>query len=114
MSKGGRMPTRSFGRSCAPLLFLLLPLSASGSSGPSCDARPRTTLVPDMRQGATQVGEEVRLEIGSPAVSGQAEPSAPVWSHEISHPGASYIAPRFARVDLPPGARLVVRTPDGK
>lgn len=77
------------------LLTLLLPIAASG-------------------QGRTRVGEEVRVQVESPALSGAAEASGPVWKHTVSHPGASYIAPRFERLDLPPGARLVVRTPDGK
>ncbi|HET9227115.1 MAG TPA: trypsin-like peptidase domain-containing protein, partial [Thermoanaerobaculia bacterium] len=65
-------------------------------------------------QGRTQVGEEVRVAVRSPRLSGAVEVSGPVWKHTIFHPGASYIAPRFERLDLPPGASLVVRTPDGK
>ncbi|REJ73008.1 MAG: hypothetical protein DWQ36_22405 [Acidobacteria bacterium] len=32
----------------------------------------------------------------------------------IHHPGATYIAPHFAKLDLPPGDRIVVRSPDGQ
>ena len=37
-----------------------------------------------------------------------------VWSDTIRFPGATYIAPHFERMHLPPGDFVVVRSPDGE
>jgi len=36
-----------------------------------------------------------------------------IWSKLINYPDATYIAPHFSRMDLPKGASLIVRSPDG-
>lgn len=60
-----------------------------------------------------RVGEDVHASVVSPAVPGANTLEVPAWTHEIRDPGADYICPHVQRLDLPEGARLVVRSPDG-
>ncbi len=41
------------------------------------------------------------------------DPAELIWSKLIHYPDATYIAPHFSRMDLPKGAYLIVRSPDG-
>jgi hypothetical protein len=65
--------------------------------------------------GPRIVGEESRLTSAptafAPTIAGHAEL---VWSERLSHAGATYIAPHFSRFALPPGAQVIVKSPDGK
>lgn len=70
--------------------------------------------------GKRQIGEEIQLRkpVVSAAVEGMAAAregngEATVWLHELRYEGAEYIAPHFSSFDLPAGARLIVRSPDG-
>jgi hypothetical protein len=61
------------------------------------------------------VGEEVVAHYASPqhqAVVSSAEPQR-VWSREITYEGATYICPHIEKIDLPEGAYLLIRSPDG-
>ncbi len=63
--------------------------------------------------GVIQVGEHFPAEIETPLdYSGTAgpEPEA-VWSYELSHPGATYIAIHFVDFDLAPGDFLIISDP---
>lgn len=63
-----------------------------------------------------QVGEYEAVKIatdhpyGGAASAGHARLAA---RHVLSHPGATYIAPRFSRFELAPGDWVEVRSPDG-
>ncbi|MEO7919861.1 MAG: Ig-like domain-containing protein, partial [Thermoanaerobaculia bacterium] len=72
------------------------------------------------------IGEVIDLSIhrGSPSHSGQLGRAANadsdiesdadlVWSTSLSFPDADYIAPHFSHFDVPMGAYVVVRSPDG-
>jgi hypothetical protein len=66
------------------------------------------------RPQPTRVGEEVYRGYRNPAVVAVAAAGPRlVWSQRLTHPGADYIAPHFAQLDLPPGASLVLRSPSG-
>ncbi len=82
-----------------PAIAILLALSAA----PLVAQRPVT------------VGEHVARGFASPHPhpAGDGETPRLVWSDEIFHPGAVYIAPRFSRFQLAPGDRVVVRSRDG-
>ncbi len=69
--------------------------------------------LPDMTQGPVQVGEAIQMSFTSPAVERSSRAPRLVWSEELFFDGASYIAPHFGRFDLPEGASLIVRAPDG-
>jgi hypothetical protein len=64
------------------------------------------------------VGEHVRETFETPDryPAPDGAPGAPelVWRDEIRYPGATYIAPHFASMHLPPGDFVVVRSPDGE
>lgn len=76
-------------------------------------AAPATA--PGAQQGPTRVGELAAAELANPDVAPTAGGEAPelVWSRELTHAGATYVAPHFGHVNLPAGAALVVRSPDG-
>lgn len=61
-------------------------------------------------------GEELALRLETPHPYGEASSAEPgiVWSRPVLHPGASYIQVHFARFELAPGDRVVVRSPDGR
>ena len=67
------------------------------------------------QQALDRVGEEVDFVLSSPDVTGYVVKNrgAVVWSEEINDLGASYIAVHFSGFDLPAGASLLVRSPDG-
>ncbi|HZI04021.1 MAG TPA: serine protease, partial [Archangium sp.] len=85
------------------------PRSTAPGSGPVCEASPAS-------QRLEKVGEEVvhRLESPHPytAVEQRAANGA-LHMGTLTHPGASYIAPHFATLELEEGDSLVVRAPDG-
>jgi hypothetical protein len=66
-------------------------------------------------EGLVQVGEELPWGAESPEFAPPAGRLGEdlVWKEVISSPAAGYIAPRFSYCNLPEGARLVVRAPDG-
>ncbi len=66
-------------------------------------------------QGPLTIGEHVKSRFASPHPhpAGNADAARLVWSDRVFHPGAVYIAPHFARFELAPGDRVVVRSPDG-
>lgn len=73
--------------------------------------------VPTHAQEVT-VGEHVEEVFETPdrypAPAGPSERAARfVWRDTIRFPGATYIAPHFERMALPPGDFVVVRSPDG-
>ena len=76
----------------------------------SLAAQPISEIGPPPK--LTQVGEEVALSLANPPLSPKGQTEA-LWSQTLSDPGGSYIAPHFSHFDLPPGARLVVRDPQG-
>ncbi len=61
------------------------------------------------------VGEHVTSRFATPHSypAGDGVAARLVWSDEIFHPGAVYIAPHFSRFELAPGDRVVIRSPDG-
>ncbi|PTL79298.1 serine protease [Vitiosangium sp. GDMCC 1.1324] len=67
-------------------------------------------------QGFEKVGEEVIIRLESPhpytAVEQRATNGA-LHIDTLTHPGASYIAPHFATLELEEGDYLLVRSPDG-
>ncbi len=67
-------------------------------------------------QGPLQVGEYVNAAFESPHPYGAPGADAPVrvFTQEIHHPGATYVAPYFSRFELAPGDYVVVRSPDGR
>ena len=63
-----------------------------------------------------QVGDVIRLRFESEGISQDALEGGKevlAWRQTLTLPGASYIAPHFSTFVLPPGARLVVRSPEG-
>ncbi len=70
---------------------------------------------PLVAQQPVTVGEHVTSRFASPHPhpAGDGEAARLVWSDEIFHPDAVYIAPHFARFDLAPGDRVIIRSPDG-
>lgn len=53
------------------------------------------------------------LSVDSGTAAASDEEAELVWSTELFFAGADYVAPHFSRFDLPPGAHVVVRSPDG-
>ena len=100
-----------------PSLFFCLLLGAmtqakATTRGPVCQASPPSPA----SQRLKQVGEEVVRRLESPhPYSATAQHLASGALHEviITHPGATYIAPHFARLELEEGDYLLVRSPDG-
>ncbi len=91
------------------LSLTLTPTLAAESAEDICSA------VPKSEDGqAVQVGEEVMLSLDSPAVTLAGKEEQLVWSEEIQDPEGAYIAPHFDAFQLPEGARLVVRSPEGE
>jgi lysyl endopeptidase len=79
----------------------------------------RAAIFAPATQSREKVGEEVRMTFRSPSVPlpkrgelGELEKSL-VWQQEITWPEATYIAPFFDHFNLPGGAKVVVRSPDG-
>ncbi|MEM9492588.1 MAG: hypothetical protein AAGC55_25795, partial [Myxococcota bacterium] len=62
------------------------------------------------------VGQEIIYPVATPALpsaAGNIEQLSAAWTQQINLPGATYIAPHFSHFDLPDGAYLIVRSPDG-
>ncbi len=73
------------------------------------------TVAPALAQKPVTVGEHVKQSFATPHPypAGDGETQRLVWSDQIFHPGAVYIAPHFARFQLAPGDRVIIRSPDG-
>ncbi|RMH17836.1 MAG: serine protease [Acidobacteria bacterium] len=96
-----------------PVLCLALaPTLLAQDGGSPFDEPSFLRLAPP---GPKQVGEEVRLRYASPdfALRPFSKRLELAWREELYFPGASYVAPHFERFELPRGAWLVVRSPDG-
>ncbi|MDY7094017.1 MAG: trypsin-like peptidase domain-containing protein [Acidobacteriota bacterium] len=75
---------------------------------------PALAQGPEPARGLITVGEEISLTLESEGLDRTiSDQSLLVWHEEISLPGASYIAPHFSYFNLPDGAELIVRSPDG-
>ncbi len=82
--------------------------SAPGS-GAVCEASPAS-------QSIKKVGEEVVRRLESPhpyAAVEQHAANGALHVDTLTHPGASYIAPHFATLELEEGDYVLVRAPDG-
>ncbi len=99
------------------LIALGLLLCGSPVAGKSRPERLAAGALPASAasQQPVKVGEEVRHQLRSPRFSGPRTPGEVTlaWTEEIHYPGATYIAPHFQVLALPPGAHVVVRSPDG-
>jgi PKD repeat protein len=115
-SHGGRRAagsTRSAtGARAAPALAPALAVAAAVLGAP-LGAGGEELAVGSAGPRALEVGVVVARDLASPPVVAGAAAERPAWRVVLREPGASYVCPRFARLDLPPGARLVVRSPDG-
>ncbi|MGD2113996.1 MAG: hypothetical protein PVG07_03020, partial [Acidobacteriota bacterium] len=91
-----------------------LPIRAADLFAAPAPAQGRTQAQAQT-QGPVQVGETAAASFANPDAGPAAATGAPelAWSQEITHPGATYIAPHFGHFNLPAGATLVVRSPDG-
>ncbi|MDY7093606.1 MAG: trypsin-like peptidase domain-containing protein [Acidobacteriota bacterium] len=105
--------------SASILLIIILaglvapPEALAATPAPSIEAA--TPAWAAQTEGPVRVGDVILSRFESPAFEGTAPEALPqrVWREVISLPEASYIAPHFSRFVLPPGAELVVRSPDG-
>ncbi|MFL5358481.1 trypsin-like serine peptidase [Archangium sp.] len=82
---------------------------AVAERGPVCAARPAS-------QALGKVGEEVERRLESPHPYATGEPRThygALHTESLHHPGASYIAPHFATLELEEGDYVLVRSPDG-
>jgi len=96
------------------LLVLATPAVSAELDGSSDLDRAYAAL---FQSGAQRVGEEVELSLGetTPAFARQgraAVETALVSTRTIHHPGASYVAAHFSRMELAPGDSVIVRAPD--
>ncbi len=64
-------------------------------------------------RGPAIVGEHVQESLATPHPYPSSEEAGPSWTDEIFFPDATYISVHFARMDLGPGDRVIVRSPDG-
>jgi hypothetical protein len=95
-------------------LLAVLPLvvqAAPPSSKSLCEATPPSS----QSQRLTKVGEDVhqRFESPHPYASREVRANGAVHTDVLHYPGAAYIAPHFARLELEEGDFVVVRSPDG-
>ncbi|WP_223668734.1 PKD domain-containing protein [Kangiella shandongensis] len=88
---------------------LLESIKTSAASSVSCTKRD----TPRDAQGRVKVGEEVDFTAMNNRYEASQSGLNVAWRQEIRHLGASYIAVHFKRFNLPQGAKLVVRSPDG-
>lgn len=95
--------------------------ATSATAGPLCTSEAGLKALRNgifdksARQGPDKIADEISLKVRNKEASprkGGAEPEV-VWTEKIHYPGASYIAPHFARFNLPGDASLIVRSPDG-
>ncbi|MGB5340721.1 MAG: serine protease [Thermoanaerobaculia bacterium] len=101
----------------AVVLFLVASGVVASQQANSCQVNQSTTEAspaPLFQQGRLQVGEYVRASIDSPhPYAGLSTTRAQlIYSREIYHPGATYIAPHFSRFELAEGSYVIVRSPD--
>ncbi len=102
--------------------LMLVAVCAAGSSSrvlaaaghcPLASGTGDATAAPStLRPTRQRIGDEypvARIETAHPYRAGRGT----VQIEEIHVPGASYVAPYFARVDLAPGDHLIGRSPDG-
>lgn len=72
-------------------------------------------------RGPEKIGEEISLarpieshgRLGGAIAQREEVEEALIWSEELWFGGAEYVAPHFAKFDLPEGARVIVRNPEG-
>ncbi|MCE9667204.1 serine protease [Myxococcus stipitatus] len=95
------------------VVALSLGAPAARASGPVCQAPPAPAS-----QRASQVGQthHQRFETPHPYTGDDVAPNATGLLHSdtLHHPGASYIAAHFERLELADGDFVVVRSPDGR
>jgi hypothetical protein len=94
------------------LLFSVRAQAVATASGPVCEASAASPA----SQRVKKVGEEVVRRLESPHPYSVTEPrlaSGALHGDILTHPGASYIAPHFATLELEEGDYLLVRSPDG-
>jgi len=101
----------------AVVLFLVASGVVASQQANSCQVNQSTTKAPPaplFQQGRLQVGEYVRASIDSPHPYAGLSTTKPqlIYSREIYHPGATYIAPHFSRFELAEGDFAIVRSPD--
>ena len=101
----------------AVVLFLVASGVVASQQANSCQVNQSTTEAspaPQFQQGRLQVGEYVRATIDTPhPYAGLSTTRAQlIYSREIYHPGATYIAPHFSRFELAEGSYVIVRSPD--
>ena len=101
----------------AVVLFLVASGVVASQQANSCQVNQSTTEAspaPLFQQGRLQVGEYVRASIDSPHPYAGLSTTKPqlIYSREIYHPGATYIAPHFSRFELAEGDFAIVRSPD--
>jgi len=90
---------------------------AASQQANSCQAERSSegaTRAQLFQQGRLQVGEYVRATFDSPhPYAGLSTTRAQlIYSREIYHPGATYVAPHFSRFELAEGSYVIVRSPD--
>ncbi|WP_309894565.1 serine protease [Archangium sp.] len=93
------------------LLGTLAQAEATGS-GPVCTANAASAAL----QRTKKVGQEIVRRFESPhpySATASRSASGALHSDTLTEPGASYIAPHFARLELEEGDYLLVRSPDG-
>ncbi|HEX6862943.1 MAG TPA: gliding motility protein, partial [Thermoanaerobaculia bacterium] len=104
--------------SSAAILGALIVSPGAAMAGPDNLKALEDAIFGTSLEGPTKVGEEINYSLRSPAVrmnkSKPADEPALAWTQEIRYPGASYIAPHFSKFNLPKGAALIVRSPDGR
>lgn len=101
----------------AAALFLVATGVAASGQPDSCEVG-QSTETPSreslLQQGRLQVGEYVSAAIDSPhPYAGLSTTKHQlIYSREIYHPGATYIAPHFSRFELSKADYVIVRSPD--
>ncbi|XXF75616.1 serine protease [Myxococcaceae bacterium GXIMD 01537] len=99
-----------------PLACLISGLSFAAQAAPAaetqCKARPQANASAQLSRD--KVGEEIFQSFESPHPYAKAQAtSGATHTDVIHHPGATYIAPHFAKLELEDGDFLIVRSPDG-
>lgn len=101
----------------AVVLFFIATGVVASQQANTCQVEQSTegaSPVSVLQQGRLQVGEYVETAIDSShPYAGLSTPKPQlVYSREIHHPGATYIAPHFSRFELAEGDYVIVRAPD--
>ena len=99
---------------CLVMSLSLGAVAQASTQGEVCSARQPASPA---SQGLRKVGEDVVRSFESPhpyATAAQARRAdGALHAESITHPGASYIAPHFAKLELEEGDYVLVRSPDG-